>query len=208
LTSRKALIASSVIQRDKSLYRGKIFRSSAMRPQLAVIPFALGLVLAAPTAAQETAEPKMNMVIVYGEDKCPESGGDTITVCARKAESERFRIPETLRTSTSPENEAWNNKVIAYETVGRTGTMSCSPTGAGGFTGCTGQLLKQAAGEKATDPNIRFGQLIAEERAKRLSGIDAEAADTQSRVEEVEKQMEEKRKADEAAMADAPAKPD
>lgn len=170
-----------------------------MRQLIALVPCALGLVLAAPALAQDAApEPKMNMVIIYGEDKCPESGDDTITVCARKAESERFRIPETLRESTSPSNEAWNNKVIAYETVGRSGTMSCSATGAGGWTGCTGQMLKQAAGEKAADPNVKFGQLVAEERAKRLSTIDAEAAEAQSRVEEIEKQMDEKRKAEEA----------
>lgn len=170
-----------------------------MRPLLAALPLAMGLAL--PAAAQDAPEPKMNMVIIYGDDACPESSDDTITVCARKAESERFRIPEPLRASSSPSNEAWNNKVIAYETVGRSGTMSCSPTGAGGWTGCTGQMLKQAAGEKATDPNIKFGQLIAEERAKRLSTIDTDAAETQSRVEEVEKQMEDKRKADEAAAA-------
>ena len=178
-----------------------------MRPLIAAMPIALGLAFAAPATAQDAPEPKMNMVIIYGDDKCPESGDDTITVCARKAESERFRIPEPLRTSSSPSNEAWNNKVIAYETVGRSGTMSCSPVGAGGWTGCTGQMLKQAAGEKATDPNIRFGQLIAEERAKRLSTIDADAADTQSRVEEVEKQMEAKRKAEEEAAAAAPVPP-
>lgn len=176
-----------------------------MRQLIALVPFAVGLGLASPALAQDAAaEPKVNMVIIYGDDKCPASGDDTITVCARKAEAERFRIPETLRESTSPSNEAWNNKVIAYETVGRAGTMSCSPTGAGGWTGCTGQMLKQAAGEKASDPNIRFGQLIAEERAKRLSTIEAEATEAQSRVEEIERQMAEKRRAEEAAAAGKP----
>ncbi|MFM5953647.1 MAG: hypothetical protein ACKOPE_05010 [Novosphingobium sp.] len=172
-----------------------------MRPLIAALsPLALGLAFAAPAAAQSAAaEPKVNMVIIYGDDKCPESGDDTITVCARKAESERYRIPAALRESPSPQNEAWNNKVLAYETVGRSGTMSCSPVGAGGWTGCTGQMLRQAAGEKATDPSLKFGELIAAERAKRLSTIDSDAAETQSRVEEVEKQMEERRKADEAA---------
>lgn len=184
-----------------------------MRPLIAAIPFALGLALAAPAAAQDAGpEPKMNMVIIYGNDKCPESRDDTITVCARKAETERYRIPENLRESVSPQNEAWNNRVIAYETVGAAGTASCSPTGAGGFTGCTNHLLKQAAGEKQTDPNIKFGQLIAEERAKRLSTIDEEATETQSRVEEIEKQMEARRKAEEEAAArgqpEPPALPD
>jgi hypothetical protein len=72
-----------------------------MRPLIAAIPLALGLALAGPAVAQDTApEPKMNMVIIYGDDKCPESSDDTITVCARKGEGERYRIPEPLRTST------------------------------------------------------------------------------------------------------------
>lgn len=179
-----------------------------MRPLIAALPFAVGLVLAAPALAQDAApEPKMNMVIIYGDDKCPESSEDTITVCARKAESERFRIPEPLRQSSSPQNEAWNNRVIAYETVGASGTASCSPTGAGGWTGCTGQLLKQAAGEKATDPNIKFGQMVAEEREKRLSKIDQEAAETQAEVEQQEEQIEARRKLEEQASGQAP-KPD
>ncbi len=179
-----------------------------MRPLIATFPLALGLALAAPAMAQDAApEPKMNMVIIYGSDACPESSDDTITVCARKGEGERYRIPEPLRTSTSPQNEAWNNRVIAYETVGAAGTASCSPTGAGGWTGCTGKLLAQARGEKQTDPNIKFGQLIADERAKRLSTIDEDATETQSRVEEVEKQMEARRKAEEEAAAKTQSEP-
>ncbi|MBN8500759.1 MAG: hypothetical protein J0M19_06375 [Sphingomonadales bacterium] len=173
-----------------------------MRSLFAAIPFAFGLLAAAPAAAQEgAAEPKVNMVIVYGDDKCPESTGDEIVVCPRMDEGERYRIPPTLRTSSAPSNQAWSQRVRSLETVGRSGTMSCSPTGAGGWTGCTGQLLAQARGEKETDPGVRAGQLIAEERAKRLATIDAEAADTQSRVEEVEKQMEDRRKAEEEAAA-------
>lgn len=176
-----------------------------MRPLIAALPLAFGLALAAPALAQDAApEPKMNMVIIYGDDKCPESADDTITVCARKAESERYRIPEPFRQSDSPQNEAWNNKVIAYETVGRGGTQSCSPTGAGGWTGCTGQLLRQAAGEKATDPNIKFGQMVAEEREKRLSKIDQEAAETQAEVEQQEEQIEARRKLEEQASGQTP----
>lgn len=178
-----------------------------MRPLIAVLPLALGLAFAVPAAAQQVAEPKVNMVIVYGNDKCPESSGDEIVVCPRMDESERYRIPPTLRTSSAPSNEAWAQRVRSIETVGRSGTMSCSPTGAGGWTGCTGQLLAQARGEKETDPGIRASQLIAEERAKRLSTLDADAAETQSRVEEVEKQMEDRRKAEEEAAAKGQGEP-
>ena len=171
-----------------------------MRPvQLAFASLVLVLSGASAVQAQAANEPKVNMVIVYGADACPESTDDTITVCARKSEGERFRIPEPLREHRSPQNESWNNRVLAYETVGRSGTMSCSATGAGGWTGCQGQLIKQAYGEKATDPSLKFAQMIAEERAKRLSTIDQDAAETQARVEEVERQMEVRRKAQEAA---------
>lgn len=161
------------------------------------------LLAAPPVLAQEAVEPKVNQLIIYGNDACPVSSDDTITVCARKAEAERFRIPQILRQSNSPQNEAWNNKVLAYERVNRTGTMSCSPVGAGGWTGCSGQLINAAYAEKQSDESIRFGQLIAEERAKRLSTIDKDAAKTQSEVEKLEDQMEARRKAEEAAAAKA-----
>lgn len=152
--------------------------------------------LAAPAAAQGVDE-KVNLVIVYGADECPQPrGGDEITVCARKGEAERYRIPEALRGSESPQNDAWNNKVLAYEMVGKSGTLSCSPVGAGGFTGCAQQMIDKAYAEKGQDPAIRFGELIAAERARRLSTIDAEAAATQARVEEAERAYEERQRAE------------
>jgi hypothetical protein len=159
------------------------------------------LFAAAPALAQDAPEPKVNQLIIYGNDECPVSEDDTITVCARKAEAERFRIPQILRRSSSPQNEAWNNKVLAYERVGKTGTMSCSPTGAGGWTGCSGKLIDAAYAEKQSDESIRFGQLIAEERARRMSTIDKDAAKTQSDVEKLEDQMEARRKAEAEAAA-------
>lgn len=154
--------------------------------------------LAATPAAAQSEDEKVNMVIVYGEDECPQSRPDEITVCARKEEAERYRIPEPLRTTPSPQNEAWNNKVLAYEVVGQTGTMSCSPVGPGGITGCTQKLIERAYAEKEGDPAIRFGELIAAERERRLSTIDAEAAETQARVEQAEREYE-ARKREEAA---------
>ncbi|MFM5894281.1 MAG: hypothetical protein ACKOQM_07605 [Novosphingobium sp.] len=168
----------------------------------AILAFAAPLVLstffAAPAAAQDAAEPKVNALIVYGDDKCPASTDDTITVCARKSESERYRIPENLREHFSPQNEAWNNKVLAYETVTKTGTQSCSAVGAGGWTGCSGKLINDAYAEKKLDPNIKFAELVAAERAKRLATIDQDAAETQARVEELETQVEARQKADAA----------
>jgi uncharacterized membrane protein YqiK len=163
------------------------------------------LIMALPAQAQEAPEPKVNQLIIYGDDECPVSEGDTITVCARKQEAERYRIPSILRQSSSPQNEAWNQKVLAYERVNKTGTMSCSPVGAGGWTGCSGKLIDAAYAEKQSDEGLRFAELIAEQRAKRLSTIDKDAAETQSRVEELEQQMEARRKAEAEAAEKAEA---
>ena len=88
----------------------------------ALFPLALAIRLARRRAGRSGE--KVNQLIVYGDDPCPQSRADEITVCARKDEFERFRIPAPLRESgTSPKNEAWNNKVLAYETVGDVGTQ-------------------------------------------------------------------------------------
>lgn len=88
-------------------------------------------------------------IIVYGTDPCPRSTDDNVVVCARKPESERFRIPERLRQSGSRQSrESWANRAIAFETYGRTGINSCSPVGPAGFTGCTQQLINQAFKEQ------------------------------------------------------------
>lgn len=170
-------------------------------PILAMIP-ALALAAATPAFAQEAQGPadnpseKVNQLIVYGDDPCPESAGGEITVCARKPESERFRIPENLRTDDSPDTVAWTQKVKNYETVGSFGTLSCSPSGYGGWSGCTQALIDAAYQEKKTGSDVRFSELIAQERAKRLSTIDQDAAAEQSRVEEIEKQYADKQAAD------------
>lgn len=160
--------------------------------------------LPAPVLAQDAGE-RVNQLIVYGDDPCPASSETEITVCARKDEAERYRIPEPLRETPSPQNDAWANRVIAYETVGKSGTLSCSPVGAGGFLGCTQKLIEEAAAERRGGADVRFGQMIAEERAKRLSTIDDEAAETQKRVEEIEKQMEERARKEAEGTAPQPA---
>lgn len=151
-----------------------------------------------PAAAQEDAGDKVNTVIVYGDDECPQSTGDEIIVCARMEESERFRIPEALRQSSDPENEPWASRVRAYETVGAFGQNSCSPVGSGGELGCTAKMIETAYRERATSSDVRAGELIAAQREERLETIDAEAAATQARVEELERQYMERVRAEDA----------
>lgn len=148
--------------------------------------------LPAPAAAQEEGGDKVNTLIVYGDDECPQSTPGEITVCARLDESERFRVPEVLRQSEDPANQSWTDRVRSYETVGDFGALSCTPVGAGGELGCTQQLIEAAYAERAQAPGVRFSQLIEEARQERLSEIDAEAAATQERVEELERQYAER----------------
>ena len=153
----------------------------------AATPTLIAGLAAAPAAAQGTDGEKVNMVIIYGDDECPASSDNVINVCARKSEGERYRIPENLRDSDDPQNTAWAKRTESFEMVGAFGALSCSPTGAGGFTGCTQAMIDAAYGEKDEASGIRFAQLIAAARAERLSTIDEEAAETQARVEVLER---------------------
>ncbi|WP_427965955.1 hypothetical protein [Altererythrobacter sp.] len=164
----------------------------AAAPAFASAILLSGLAAAVPAAAQEDAGDKVNMVIVYGEDACPQPADGEITVCARKAEDERFRIPENLRTSDSAANTAWTRRVESYEMVGDFGALSCDPAGAGGFTGCTQQMINAAYADKREGSDVRFSQLIEAARAERLSTIDADAAAEQERVEQIEREYMER----------------
>ncbi|RGP41839.1 hypothetical protein BPTFM16_02148 [Altererythrobacter insulae] len=154
----------------------------------AMAAFAVG-VSAFPAFAQEEAGDRVNMVIAYAEDECPEPvDAEEIVVCQILVEAERYRIPSTLRTSSSPENTAWAERVERFKMIGDFGTLSCSPTGAGGFTGCTQQMIDAAYADKDESTRVRFSQLIQEAREDRLSTIDADAAAEQERVEQIERE--------------------
>ena len=116
-------------------------------PLAATAALAGGLAaLSAPATAQ--SGDRVNEIIVYGNDPCPRSTDDEVVVCARKPETERYRIPEKFRPSGPRQTrEAWANKARALETVGATGINSCSPVGPAGFTGCLQQVIKQARAE-------------------------------------------------------------
>lgn len=158
---------------------------------LAALPVALLSVALAPfsASAQGADEPKVNQLIIYGNDKCPPSTDNEITVCARMDESERYRIPEDLREASGPENTAWATRVRSFEAVGKFGPLSCTPVGAGGELGCTAKMIETAYEEKATSGSVRFAELIAQARQERLAKIDEQAAATQARVEAIEKEQ-------------------
>ena len=105
--------------------------------------------LAMPSGPALAQDARVNEIVVYGTDPCPRSTDDEIVVCARKPESERYRIPERLRQGGSLQSrQAWAARAKQFEIVGRTGVNSCSAVGPGGWTGCTEQLINQAFNER------------------------------------------------------------
>ena len=145
-----------------------------------VIAGALALTaFSAPAAAQSPAASgeRINQLIVYGDDPCPASTDEEITVCVRKPDDERFRIPEPLRGDPNdPGNQAWATRATELQYVGRSGIGSCSPVGAGGATGCFNDLVRQARAERAGRDSENWNRLIEEARKERLGRIDADAA--------------------------------
>ena len=115
---------------------------------LAASGIAAGL-LAIPSVGQAQSR-TVSEIVVYGDDPCPRSTDDEVVVCARKPETERYRIPEEYRESGPRQSRrAWANKARAFETVSATGINSCSPVGPAGFTGCLTQVINQAQQEAA-----------------------------------------------------------
>lgn len=171
---------------------------------LAIAPIAIAFA-PTPAAAQDAPGDKVNIVDVFGNDPCPQSGENEIVVCRRMDEGERYRIPEALRQSSSPQNQSWANRVRSFEAVGDFGPLSCTPIGLGGELGCTAATIAAAYEERRSGPGTRASEIIAAQRAERLSTIDQEAAETQARVEELERQYLERQQREQGESGQTPA---
>ena len=158
-----------------------------MRPLLLAAGAGLAFAAAAATAQAPAAEPKISTMIIYGDDPCPPSTDDTIVVCARKPDKERYRIPEILRGDPNdPKNQAWAERATALEYTGRSGIGSCSTVGPGGASGCFNQIVREARAERAGDPAVNWNALIEDARRERLGKIDeqAEAEEADAKADE------------------------
>ena len=92
-----------------------------------------------PVMVPPVDDSRVNQLIIYGDDPCPQSTADEIIVCARLPEDDRFRIPPNLRNDPNhPASQSWTNRAIELSYAGRVGTDSCSTVGGGGFTGYSG----------------------------------------------------------------------
>ena len=155
--------------RSTRLALAAIFLASPLLAQQPQVPV--------PGAAQAAAEPRVNQVIVYGDDPCaPSRDPDEITVCARLPESDRFRIPPNLRGNPdAPENQSWAGRATELAYVGRTGTHSCSTAGPGGFTGCLNQVINQAVAERRAAGDVNWTRMVEEARRERDARLQSEA---------------------------------
>jgi hypothetical protein len=137
--------------------------------------------VAVPGAAEAAApaEVRVNQLIIYGDDPCPQSEDpNEVTVCARLPDNDRYRVPPNLRNNPDdPASRAWAGRATELSYVGRTGTDSCSTVGGGGFTGCFNQIVSQARAERraAGVGDVNWSRMAEEARAARAARIDAEA---------------------------------
>lgn len=113
------------------------------------VKIALGLALTVPGMIPfGPAEAQRNsneaVLVVFGQEPCPRD-----TICVRKPESEKYRIPEELRrVEPSAQSRSWAERARNLEYVGDAGLSSCTPVGAGGWTGCYQKMLRQAREER------------------------------------------------------------
>lgn len=111
------------------------------------VAIAAGLLVAAAAATPALAQANDSKLIVFGNDPCPAG-----SVCVRAPESERYRIPKTLRrTEPSPDNETWRSRQASVTGAGASGIGSCSATGPGGYIGCWQQEMKAAKQERKAE---------------------------------------------------------
>ena len=117
---------------------------------LVLAAIAVGAPLAVPTApALAQRNTNEQVLIIFGSDPCPRD-----TICVRRSEGERYRIPQELRrVEPSAQSQSWAQRARSLEYAGASGTNSCTPSGAGGWTGCYQQMLRQAREERRARAN-------------------------------------------------------
>ena len=93
-----------------------------------------------------------SILVIYGDDVCPESVDGEIVVCATQPESERYRVPKALREEIKEDTvteQSWGSRVEAAEDYNRmTRPNSCSAVGMNGATGCASAALRQWQAER------------------------------------------------------------
>ena len=112
-----------------------------MSRQLILLAAALA---AAPAVAQPTSPPSRERYVEIAEnERCPRSTDEEVVVCGVVRRDDQYRIPERLRGPARVDAVTFTERILEIQMAGDTGTMSCSNQGAGGFTGCGVDLVRQ-----------------------------------------------------------------
>lgn len=125
-----------------------------MKAAIAALVVASSATLALLPAPADAQDEKVRRLVIYGKDPCPRAeNGDDIVICARRPETERYRIPKELRdsaTADDPESTSWAARAEALEYVGRAGIQSCSTVGPGGVSGCWNEMVRASRKDRRT----------------------------------------------------------
>ncbi|HEU0098541.1 MAG TPA: hypothetical protein VFQ67_07175 [Allosphingosinicella sp.] len=118
-----------------------------MRRWLAILVLAAAC---APSAVAAEPAQTTRSLVIYGDEPCPESTDEEIVVCARRPETERYRIPKELRgRGDRPSETSWAARNEALDEAQRTTRPnSCSTVGTWGQTGCWQQMIRQWFAER------------------------------------------------------------
>ena len=126
---------------------------------------------AMPAAAQEAADQpediqrsQIRQVIIYGNDACPPSTGDEIIVCARRPETERYRLTPEAQTPRIEDTTSALERDLELREVTNVGIGSCSTVGPGGASGCILQSINRSrVGKDGGAAPIASGRPVPEE---------------------------------------------
>lgn len=98
-------------------------------------------------------------LVVYGDDACPQPAHENeAIVCARRPESERYRVPRRIRERQQTDT-SWGSRVEGIEEASAPmRPNSCSVVGSFGQSGCTQAMIRQWYAERrarrAEDANV------------------------------------------------------
>src|SRR3546814_19369793 len=83
---------------------------------LTLLAVAVSSLMGSPAFA-ETPE-RVETLVVYGEDPCPQEHDGAIVVCARKPESERYRLPKDMSKKKSVAgSQGWRSRSETMATI-------------------------------------------------------------------------------------------
>jgi hypothetical protein len=112
--------------------------------------------LVAPPALAQSQD---RIIDVYGDDKCPSSGGQEIVICKRHPAQEKYRIPKDLREQEPDMHKLPGQGAMAVNTTGQTGVQvnSCNAIGAGVAAGCVKQSADAWKAQQRADKKAEAG---------------------------------------------------